>query len=279
MRRLTVLLAAIVATAIFASPASGQATSVPTHYQLGRPIPLSGIVQPARGFPYGWTRKGESPIHHGVDFFDPAGTRVIAAADGTVYFAGSDHDRVFGPGPDFYGYIIVIQHNFAAPEGGTIFTLYGHLSRITVVAGQPVKRGQQVGVVGHTGIAIGDHLHFEVRVGNADDYNAVRNPELWYAPQPRTGKVIGRIVDANGGLAMGIRFTITTAVAVYPGYTYASADMPSDPTYNENFAVGDLPVGCYRFRVRNGKGGYAYNDTFCLRAGETKLLQIQLKPM
>ncbi len=277
MQRLTVLLATIVAAAILVTPLSGQAT-VPTHYQLARPIPLSGIVQPQRGFPYGWTRKGQSPINHGVDFLNPTGTRVIAAADGTVYFAGGDHDRVFGPSPDFFGNLVIIQHDFAAPEGGAVYTLYGHLALITVQSGQRVKRGQKIGTVGQSGIALGYHLHFEVRVGNPDDYNAVRNPELWYAPQPRTGKVIGRMVDSNGGLAMGIRFTITTAVAVYPSWTYAAATMPFDPAYNENFVVGDLPAGCYRFRVRNNKGGYAYDDTFCLRAGETKVMQLQLKP-
>src|SRR5258708_31559072 len=117
MQRLTVLLATIVAAAILVTPISGQAT-VPTHYQLARPIPLSGIVQPQRGFPYGWTRKGKSPINHGVDFLNPTGTRVIAAADGTVYFAGGDHYRLFGTYPYLFLNLVIIQPNVAAPEGG-----------------------------------------------------------------------------------------------------------------------------------------------------------------
>src|SRR5262249_34959245 len=151
--------------AIAANPVYSQ-TAPATHYKLLRPIPLSGVVQPQRGFPYGWTRKGESPIHHGVDFLNPTGTRVIASADGTVYFAGSDHDRIFGPSPDFYGNVVVIQHDITAPEGSAVYTLYGHLARITVQPGQQVKRGQQIGTVGKTGIAVGYHLHYEVRVGN-----------------------------------------------------------------------------------------------------------------
>src|SRR5690348_1120558 len=102
MRRTIVLLATLLTLAIAANPVYSQ-TPPPTHYLLHRPIPLSGIVQPQRGFPYGWTRKDESPLHHGVDFLNPSGTSVVASADGTVYFAGSDHDKVFGPGPDFYG--------------------------------------------------------------------------------------------------------------------------------------------------------------------------------
>jgi len=239
---------------------------------------LSGVVQAERGFPYGWTNKGNSPIHHGVDFLNPVGTSVIAAADGTVYYAGSDAANIFGPYANFYGNVIVIQHDFAAPEGGPVFTLYGHLSKVLVQGGQRVKRGEKIGAVGKTGIALWYHLHFEVRVGNPQDYNAVRNPELWYAPQPRTGKVIGRMVDSNGGLAMGIRYTIVTSQSVFPSWTYADASMPSDPNYHENFVLGDLPADCYRFRVRNGKGGYAYDSQFCIAAGETKVMQIQLKP-
>jgi murein DD-endopeptidase MepM/ murein hydrolase activator NlpD len=274
MRRLLVFTLITLALAISVVPTYSQ---TPTHYMLGRPIPRIGIVQPARGYPYGWTRNGESSIHHGVDIENQPGTWVIAAADGTIYFAGGDHDRVFGPGPDFYGNTVIIQHDFAAPEGGTVYTLYGHLAKITVQVGQRVKKGQQIGTVGKTGIALGYHLHFEVRVGNPDDYNAVRNPELWYAPQPRTGKIVGRMVDANGGLAMGIRFVITTTTSVYPSWTYADPSIPHDPAFSENFVVGDLPVGCYRFRVRNNKGGYAYDNSFCLRAGETKIMQVQLK--
>jgi len=274
MRYLTLVL---ITLATLASPSVSQADAPPTHYLLARPIPLTSVVQAQRGFPYGWTRNGTSPIHHGVDLLNPIGTPVLAAGDGTVFYAGSDANNVFGPYANFYGNVVVIQHDFAAPEGGAVFTLYGHMIKLTVQTGQRVKRGQQIGAVGKTGIALWYHLHFEVRVGNPQDYNAVRNPELWYAPQPGTGKVIGRMVDANGGLAMGLRYTIVTKVVVYPSWTYAEATMPSDPTYHENFVLGDLPADCYRFRVRNGEGGYAYDDQFCIAAGETKVLQIQLK--
>src|SRR5258706_1628557 len=277
-RLLWVLIAVILAiVSLLGTPTVSHADPA-THYWLARPIPSQFVTQQQLGFPYGWTRSGRSPIHHGIDFLNRLNTPVIAAAAGTVFYAGPDATNVFGPYGNFYGNVVVIQHNMTAPEVGTVFTLYEHLAQVTVQTGQPVTAGQQIGAVGKAGIALWYHLHFEVRVGNPQDYNAVRNPELWYAPQPGTGKVIGRMVDANGGLAMGLRYTIVTKVVVYPSWTYAEATMPSDPTYHENFVLGDLPADCYRFRVRNGKGGYAYDDQFCIAAGETKVLQIQLKP-
>src|SRR5512140_2312645 len=112
MRRFIVLFATLLVLVISVNPTLGQA-AVATHYQLGRPIPRTGIVQPARGYPYGATGRDELLLHHGVDLLNPSGTWVIAAADGTVYFAGSDHDRVFGPSPDFYGNMVIVQHDFA----------------------------------------------------------------------------------------------------------------------------------------------------------------------
>jgi murein DD-endopeptidase MepM/ murein hydrolase activator NlpD len=94
-------------------------------------------------------------IHTGIDFGAGEGTPILAAADGTVVSAG-----VLGG----YGNATVIDH------GSSLATLYGHQSRLLVVAGQRVKRGQVIGLVGHTGFATGPHLHFEVRVaGNPVD--------------------------------------------------------------------------------------------------------------
>ena len=261
---------------LLAAPAVSRADVQP-HYWLDRPLPPSSNTRIDRGLPYGWTRWGKSPIHHGVDFENRLDTPVIAAADGTVVYAGSDGDRTFGPSPNFYGNVVVIQHDLTAPEGGTIFTLYGHLDKIIVQAGQRVGKGQQIGAVGKTGIALWYHLHFEVRLGNPDDYNAVRNPELWFAPRPGTGTLVGRMLDADGNLAMGIRYTMSTASGVYPGWTYAEPSMHADPAYNENFTLGDLPAGCYTLRVKNNKGGYAYTGSVCIKAGATVFAEIKLK--
>jgi murein DD-endopeptidase MepM/ murein hydrolase activator NlpD len=88
-------------------------------------------------------------IHTGIDFGASEGTPILAAADGTVVSAG-----LLGG----YGNATVVDH------GNSLATLYGHQSRLLVVAGERVKRGQVIGLVGHTGFATGPHLHFEVRV-------------------------------------------------------------------------------------------------------------------
>jgi len=92
---------------------------------------------------------GEGAFHPGLDIEAALGTPVRAAGDGTVTGAN------MGAG---YGLQIVLDH------GHDLLTVYGHLSRIGVVPGQHVTRGQVIGYVGQTGRATGPHLHYEVRV-------------------------------------------------------------------------------------------------------------------
>ncbi len=81
----------------------------------------------------------------------PAGTPILAAADGTVIVANGV-DSWGGS----YGYYVKLDH------GGGLQTLYAHCQTICVTAGQQVQAGQVIGYVGHTGRATGDHLHFEI---------------------------------------------------------------------------------------------------------------------
>lgn len=89
--------------------------------------------------------------HTGVDFAAPRGTRVLAAADGTVVSAG---------GRGGYGNAVEIRH------GGSITTLYAHLSGFArgLHAGSKVRQGEPVGFVGSTGYATGPHLHYEFKI-------------------------------------------------------------------------------------------------------------------
>ena len=90
-------------------------------------------------------------VHNGVDLAAPAGTDVLAAADGTVYTIYED---------DSLGTTVVLQHD------GGYMTKYGSLSEeLSVSAGDQVKLGQVIGQVGNTALvetALGDHVHFAV---------------------------------------------------------------------------------------------------------------------
>lgn len=89
-------------------------------------------------------------FHSGVDIAATVGTPVKAADAGTVVTAS-----YMGA----YGNTVMVDHG-----GGRIVTLYAHLSRMVVVPGEVVGRGQVVGYVGTTGRSTGPHLHFEVRL-------------------------------------------------------------------------------------------------------------------
>jgi murein DD-endopeptidase MepM/ murein hydrolase activator NlpD len=101
-----------------------------------------------RGNPFGG---GSSEFHPGQDIAAPRGTSVVAPADGTVVQAGWQNG---------YGQTIVIDH------GNGLTTRYGHLSKLEVIAGQEIKRGDELGQVGSTGRSTGPHLHYEVRIGD-----------------------------------------------------------------------------------------------------------------
>ncbi|SEF15587.1 transglycosylase family protein [Streptomyces sp. Ag109_O5-10] len=88
--------------------------------------------------------------HTGVDFLAPTGSSVKAVEAGQVVTAGWGGS---------YGYQVVIRH----ADGR--YTQYGHLSAISVRAGQSVSTGRRIGRSGSTGNATGPHLHFEVRTG------------------------------------------------------------------------------------------------------------------
>ena len=92
-------------------------------------------------------------LHAGMDISAPIGTPIVAAAGGTVIFAGWN-----GGG---YGNLVVIDH------GGGLSTAYAHQSQVATSVGQRVGTGQVVGYVGSTGSSTGPHLHFETRVNGS----------------------------------------------------------------------------------------------------------------
>lgn len=87
--------------------------------------------------------------HEGIDVAAPMGAPIEAPANGVVVSAGWENG---------YGNILEISHGYG------IVTKFAHASKLLVVVGQRVTRGQRVALVGSTGLATGPHLHYEVHV-------------------------------------------------------------------------------------------------------------------
>ncbi len=260
-------------------PPSDSSASVADHYILRRPIPNSRTDFIDRTYPYGSTAGGRYRVHHGVEFQNPVGTPILAAANGTVYYAGDDIGRVFGPQADYYGQLIIIQHAAQSPEGLPVYTLYGHVSRVDVTTGQSVAAGDTIGVVGAEGIAIGPHLHFEVRVGDPDCFCATRNPELWIHPYFGYGTLAGRVTDATGNSLQEVTLQVERAEVPrgVPRYAFSYADnsVNSDPTIGENFTLGDLPADYYDVTVR-ANGRRLFQQVVYVHPNQTTWLDVQL---
>jgi murein DD-endopeptidase MepM/ murein hydrolase activator NlpD len=114
------------------------------------PIPPSArkgtgrFVWPASGS----ITQGFKPLHQALDIGSWLGAPVKASDSGYVVTAGwSDVG---------YGYYVVLDH------GNGFQTLYAHLSRYFVAAGDSVAQGTIIGLVGSTGNSTGPHLHFEL---------------------------------------------------------------------------------------------------------------------
>lgn len=103
----------------------------------------------------GFSRSRLNPIlnitrpHEGIDVAAPVGTPIRATANGVVTFVGWDGE---------YGNLVEIDN------GHGFSTRFAHTSRIVVKVGQHVTRGQMIAEVGETGLAVGPHVHYEVRV-------------------------------------------------------------------------------------------------------------------
>jgi len=120
-------------------------SSIPTDW------PVRGYIGSAFGYrPDPIT--GHRAFHKGVDISAPYGAKIIAPADGVIFFAGAQHG---------YGYVVKIAHKYG------ISTCYGHLSSYNFKSGQRIKKNDVIGYIGSTGKATGPHLHYEIRLNNS----------------------------------------------------------------------------------------------------------------
>jgi murein DD-endopeptidase MepM/ murein hydrolase activator NlpD len=91
----------------------------------------------------------DSQVHLGYDLASVRESAVPAANSGVVVFAAP---------LTIYGNTVIVDHGLG------LATLYGHLSRIDVNVGDSVEKGTELGRTGATGLAVGDHLHYEVLI-------------------------------------------------------------------------------------------------------------------
>jgi len=117
-----------------------------------QPVKVSKKISISSGFGYRFhpiykVRK----FHEGLDFIGPVGTPIFATGNGTVIKTERTRSG--------YGNVVIINHGYGYQ------TIYAHLHTITVRQGQKVKRGEQIGTMGSTGLSTAPHLHYEVILG------------------------------------------------------------------------------------------------------------------
>lgn len=117
-----------------------------SRYPLQRQAKVSSHFNPKRRHPV----TGKNSPHKGVDFSLPIGTPVIAPADGVVEKVAYQANGA--------GRYIIIRHSKEYQ------TVYMHLSKALVKAGQNIKKGQRIALSGNTGRSTGPHLHYEFHI-------------------------------------------------------------------------------------------------------------------
>ncbi|WP_459501032.1 murein hydrolase activator EnvC family protein [Bacillus sp. C1] len=123
----------------------------------------TGFIKPAEGrFSSGFNDPSRGH-HAGLDIANSGTVPIMAAADGVVIRSDMSSS---------YGNVVYLSHRM---NGKTYTTVYAHMSSRSVSVGQTVKQGQQLGVMGNTGQSTGQHLHFEIHIGewNVGKTNAV----------------------------------------------------------------------------------------------------------
>ena len=153
---------------------SRQAEATKAHGEGRNPQPYSGdfargqgqLDWPAQGSIVGHMglethpRFGTQVRNDGIDISVPSGTPVHAVARGRVDFANEDYEGVGG--------MVVLNH------GDGYYTIYSHLSEVSVATGTEIQAGVVLGRSGEEGSLKGPVLHFEVRKGSTP-----LNPESW----------------------------------------------------------------------------------------------------
>lgn len=254
------------------------------HFYFNNPIAAFSIDEAFSTYSYGDVFF-EDVVHTGIDIPGDIGTPVLVAGDGKVIYAGQG---VYRGGneihDDPYGKAIVIEHSFLY-QGEALFTLYAHLDEIQVSVGDPVKSGQQIGLMGNTGKTTGPHLHFEVRVGK-NEYFSTRNPDLWLSPPIGWGILVGQVLTYEGRPhEQQIVYLYRSEDdlkgdeiddIVWIGKSYQNEAINSDPYYLENLTITNIPAGTYLLSIPVTNIGFAYQKKVEIKPGQVTFFKFHV---
>ena len=183
-------------------------------------------------------------IHLGMDLFVEAGSPVYAPLDGVV------HTLADNAAPMDYGPLVILRHT--AGDGAEFFTLYGHLTRDTLIGlrvGQQLARGQRIGRVGSPQ-ENGDwppHVHFQIIMDLLDC--GANFPGVAYASQ----RAVWRSLSPDPNLLLGLR-----AERFPPGELDSEATLAA----RRELLGGNLSVSYQRpLKIVRGWMQYLYDDT------------------
>ena len=123
---------------------------------------------------------GRTKIHKGIDYAAPRNTPIVASGDGTIERVATSES---------FGNVIEIRH------ANGLITRYAHMNGFAdgMKKGLTVKQGELIGYVGNTGRSKGNHLHFEMRAGSAQN-DAFFDPE----------RLLGKVTSAPGATPTGV---------------------------------------------------------------------------
>lgn len=237
-------------------------------------MPLTSYV--SIGDPFGCTCSVHRGNHSGQDFPAYGGTTVRASKSGTVvavvtYCKGSHLNGSCSCGSSWGNYV-KIKHS----DG--FYSLYAHLSSVSVSNGQSVSQGQKVGGVGTTGDSTGNHLHFEIYNTSNTRVNPMNyiNPNN---PSPNTQAPIitdkPKIYSDKTAYAVGEKVILKRNNVANTNFYwivlwYNNKQILSTAMTESTYALTNLEVGKYEVYVTVGNSnGSITSDTYVFHVQNT----------
>lgn len=245
----------VAVSGVNASPAEA---AVSTSAVKSQPLTSKYKVSSGYGYRIHPVTKRKGTMHRGLDYPASCGKPILAAMDGTIHYNAVDKNG--------WGNYIVVKN-------GKFSTLYAHMkTRSSLKAGTKVYRGQQIGVVGKTGMATGCHLHFEFRDHSKSSYGFLgkdfnptsRMKNLPYFKSPVTTKgAIGTYYNKNKsktGDPANNEGKIKTPTGAYQRFDKGTV-------YHSKSSGAHLNKGAIRkayakHKYTGGKLGYPTSDEF-----------------